>query len=158
MKYLLSILFFIITFSLSAQEAVSVAGFIKDKNSDAIEGAAIRALTADSVFLSGTTSDAGGYFILMLPRKKCILEISYLGYQKSYRTISADTICKNLLEDTIKLQDESINLAEVMVTGKAAAMQMKGDTLEYNTGIYALSDQASVRDLLKLLPNVTVTE
>lgn len=53
MKYLLSILFFIITFSLSAQEAVSVAGFIKDKNSDAIEGAAIRALTADSVFLSG---------------------------------------------------------------------------------------------------------
>lgn len=158
MKYLLSILFFIITFSLSAQEAVSVAGFIKDKNSDAIEGAAIRALTADSVFLSGTTSDAGGYFILMLPRKKCILEISYLGYQKSYRTISADTICKNLLADTIKLQEESINLAEVMVTGKAAAMQMKGDTLEYNTGIYALSDQASVRDLLKLLPNVTVTE
>ncbi len=158
MKYLLSILFFIITFSLSAQKVIWVAGFVTDKKSDAVEGATIRALTIDSVFLSGTTSDAGGHFLLKIPRKICILEISSLGYQKFYRTILADTVHEKLLTDTIKLRDESINLAEIMITGKAAAMQMKGDTLEYNTGIYTLSDRASVRDLLKLLPNVTVTE
>ena len=60
--------------------------------------------------------------------------------------------------DTITLRDASIRMDEVMVTGRAAAVLVKGDTLEYTTGIYNLAEHASVQNLLKLLPNVTVTE
>lgn len=158
MKYLLTVLLSVIAYSLAAQETVSVTGFVVDKQSAPVEGATIRALTADSVFLSGTTTNTKGHFILKLAPTKCLIEITCLGYQKLYKPVTVGPSAKVCDLDTIALPEESICLDEVMVKGRAAAMQMKGDTLEYNAGIYTLPEQATVRDLLKLLPNVTVTD
>lgn len=158
MKYLLTVFLSVIAYSLAGQESVSVTGFVVDKHSTPIEGATIRALTVDSICLSGTTTNPKGYFTLKTSRTQCFLEITCLGYHKLYKPVSAGSSAKECDLDTIVLQDESIRLNEVMITGRATAMQMKGDTLEYNAGIYTLPEQATVRDLLKLLPNVTVTD
>lgn len=161
MKCLLTILFTVITFFLSAhdiQENVLVTGIVNDKSSNPIEGVTVRALTVDSLFLSGATTNEKGHFALKVPSTQCFIEITCLGYQTCYISFSIDKSEEKYSLDTIKLQDASINLAEVTVTGRAVAMQMRGDTLEYNTDIYKLPEQASVRDLLKLLPNVTITD
>lgn len=158
MKYLLTLLFTVISFSLAGQETVSVTGFVIDQHSSPIEGVTIRALTVDSIFLSGTTTNLKGHFTIKVARTKCLLEITCLGYHKLYKPVAVGASAKECELDTIVLTDESIRLNEVMITGRATAMQMKGDTLEYNAGIYTLPKQATVRDLLKLLPNVTVTD
>lgn len=79
MKYLLTVLLSVIAYSLAGQESVSVSGFVVDKHSTPIEGATIRALTVDSIFLSGTTTTPKGYFTLKTSRKQCLLEITALA-------------------------------------------------------------------------------
>ena len=82
MKGLLAILFLIFTFALSAQEAASVTGVVRDKETQPVEGATIRAFTTDSVFLSGATTNKKGVFRFQVPHTGSYLEITCLGYQK----------------------------------------------------------------------------
>lgn len=158
MRYFLIFLFSVLTLSLTAQDTYVLTGFVKDHHSKPIEGATIRAFTPDSIFISGIATNAKGFFTLPLPRRKCFIEVACLGYKKHYQHISIGRHAKEYHADTIRLQEQDVRLNEVTVTGTAAAMKMRGDTLEYNARIYTLSEQATVRDLLKLLPNVTVTD
>lgn len=158
MKYIISILFSVLTLTSFAQNTVLISGLVKDIDYSPIEGATIRVLNSDSVFLVGAISGTDGNFALKMPITEGIIQITCLGYQSQYKTISVNNPQEKLFIGTIILQSESINLDEIMITGQASAMQMKGDTLEYNTSIYTLPERASVRDLLKLLPNVTITD
>lgn len=157
MRYLLLIFFFVSTFTLFSQEAVSIKGVVSNERAEAIEGATIRVFSVDSVFLSGTTTDVKGGFALKVKHPECFFEITCLGYRKLYRTFAVVKAANEYNIGTITLKDASIAMDEVTVTGRAAALQVKGDTLEYTTGIYNLAEHVSVQDLLKLLPNVSVT-
>jgi hypothetical protein len=56
----------------------------------------------------------------------------------------------------IRLVEQVQHLAEVSVQGKAAEMTVKGDTIEYNTAAYQVSETATVEDLLKKMNGVEV--
>lgn len=158
MKYLLFFAYIFFSSSLYSKEKFSISGIVYDKYSVPIEGAIIRALSPDSLFLSGIMANTDGWFLLEVPQAKCLIEVSYLGYQKYYKSITIKKPNKECCLDTIMLEDGYINLSEITITGKVTAMQMKGDTLEYNTSLYSLTEQATVQDLLKKLPNVVVKE
>lgn len=51
---------------------------------------------------------------------------------------------------------EDFTIQEVTVTGKAAEMTVRGDTIEYNTSAYKVQDGAMVEDLLKKMNGVEV--
>lgn len=53
--------------------------------------------------------------------------------------------------------EPSIDLGEFVVTGVAAAVVAKEDTVEYNAGSYKTRPNATVEDLLKKLPGVEVS-
>ncbi len=158
MRYLLLLFCTLITISLTAKDIFKISGVVQDMNSSPVEGATVRAFSLDSLFLEGVMTNAKGRFQLKVSQKTSIIEISCLGYKKFYKSISIENYHNVFSLDTIILQDESINLNEITITGKVSAIQMRGDTLEYNTSIYALPEQASVRDLLKNLPNVIVND
>ena len=56
----------------------------------------------------------------------------------------------------IRLVEQVQELAEVSVKGKAAEMTVKGDTIEYNTAAYQVSETATVEELLKKMNGVEV--
>ena len=62
----------------------------------------------------GTNTDANGYYSLQLPYGKNYLKINYVGYKEQDVPVFANTI-------DIKMQSESMQLNEVMVTSEWAA-------------------------------------
>jgi len=143
--------------SISTFAQKSVQGKVQDKKDEAlIESATIRLLNAkDSSLIQGCFTDLKGEFYL--PRVKngnYIIEVRYLGYMNSTRNFTV--LDKNVLLKPIYIAQSQKNLKEVVVSGMAAQMEVKGDTIEYNPAAFKLADNAVVEDLLKKLPGVSV--
>lgn len=158
MKYYFFVLFILIAGTVHAQKLFSVSGSIEDKEKQAVESATIRLLSPkDSTFIQGTVTNAKGHFSVSTSRKEVLMEISFMGYKKKYENISfAKT--RNLNLGVIQLSEQDIRLNEVVIKGDAPAISIKGDTLEYNSGSFKVPENATVKDLLKVLPNVKVDE
>lgn len=158
MKYYFVILFIIITNSVCAQKSFTVSGIIEDKDKQPVESATIRLLSPkDSTFIQGTVSNSKGYFSITTIKKETIMEISFIGYKKKYETVSF-TKSRTLNLGNIELSEQDIRLDEVVVKGDAPAISIKGDTLEYNSGSFKVPENATVKELLKILPNVTIDD
>lgn len=158
MKYYIFVLFIIIANTVYAQKPYSVSGIIEDKEKQPIESATIRLLTPkDSTFIQGTVTNTKGHFSISTSKKEILMEISFMGYKKKYENISL-TKTKSLNLGTIQLSEQDIKLDEVVIKAEAPAISIKGDTLEYNSGSYKVPENATVKELLKRLPNVTVDE
>ena len=135
----------------------SVQGKVQDKKDDgAIESATIRLLSAkDSSLIQGGFTDVKGEFSLSRVKNgNYIIEVRYLGYMNSTRNFTVQD--KNVILKTIYIAEAQKNLKEVVVSGMAAQMAVRGDTIEYNPAAFKLADNAVVEDLLKKLPGVQV--
>jgi hypothetical protein len=154
-KILVFLLLSVVGTTAFAQHAVQ--GKVLDKKDEgAIEAATIRLLNAsDSSMVQSTfTNSKGEFAISKLKSGNYILEVRFLGYQKTTRDFAiAD---KNVVLKNVLLEEVERNLKEVEVRGLAAQMQVKGDTIEFNPAAFKLADNAVVEDLLKKLPGVEV--
>jgi len=111
----------------------------------------------DSSLVSFTMTDSKGVFELTgLAAGEYRLLITHVNYHSTSRpvTISAASPGSNLYN--IILQDRSITLNEVEVTGEAPPITLVGDTIQYNAGSFKTQPNASVEALLKKLPGVKV--
>ena len=144
-------------FSISAFAQKSVQGKVQDKKDEGtIESATIRLLNAkDSSLIQGCFTDLKGEFSLSrIKNGNYIIEVRYLGYLNATRNFTI--LDKNVLLKPIYIAESQRNLKEVVVSGMAAQMQVRGDTIEYNPAAFKLADNAVVEDLLKKLPGVAV--
>ncbi|HET9572001.1 MAG TPA: TonB-dependent receptor [Bacteroidales bacterium] len=150
-------LLLLIFLSISAFAQKSVQGKVQDKKDEgSIESATIRLLNAkDSSLIQGCFTDSKGEFSLSrIKNGNYIIEVRFLGYTNATRSFSV--MDKNVLLKPIYLSESQKNLKEVVVSGMAAQMAVKGDTIEYNPAAFKLADNAVVEDLLKKLPGVQV--
>ena len=145
-------------FSLSVFSQHSIQSTVFDsKNGLPIELGTVRLLkVADSTLVQGCQTDTKGGFLLSKVRNgNYILKISSVGYNEYRKILSVkdrDIILKNIqLEENIQL------LKEVKVTGTAAQLVVKGDTMEYNATAFKTDENAVVEDLLKRLPGVEIS-
>ncbi|MDD2559659.1 MAG: outer membrane beta-barrel protein [Bacteroidales bacterium] len=137
----------------------SIQSKMLDKATDgAIEMGSVRLLApGDSSLIVGTLSDQAGRFTLSkINTGKYILECRYLGYKTVYQNIEIKD--KSLILPNIFMEEESKQLDEVQVTGMAAQMIVKVDTIEYNAAAFKTAENAVVEDLLKRLPGVQITD
>ncbi len=137
----------------------SLSGHIVSKNDgQPIELATIRLFTyqgADSTLVQGTQTYYDGEFLLrnIQPGKYRLL-VSSVGYNEHSQWIEMGNTDLDL--PVIRLVEFVHELAEVSVQGKAAEMTVKGDTIEYNTAAYQVSETATVEELLKKMNGVEV--
>ncbi|MDR1981091.1 MAG: carboxypeptidase-like regulatory domain-containing protein [Tannerellaceae bacterium] len=107
----------------SAQN-IELKGAIKDaQNSEALAYVNLVLQTADSAFITGTTSDDNGKF--SIPRVNAgdyRLAISCIGYQTQYIEVAGLT--KNLTLPDILLEEETVGLNAVTVTGSATTSRI----------------------------------
>ena len=109
----------------------------------------------DSILIQGAQTYYDGLFILSNIRPgKYKLVVSSVGYNEYSQWVEMKHSDLDL--PAIRLVEQVQELAEVNVKGKAAEMTVKGDTIEYNTAAYQVSETATVEELLKKMNGVEV--
>lgn len=108
-----------------------------------------------TLYKFGRSDEAGKFSLPDLKAGKYILVISYPTFADYADTLSVSgDVVKQL--NNIALIQKSKLLNEVVVQQKIAAIKMKGDTTEYNAASFKTRENASVEELLKILPGIEV--
>ena len=156
-RILFFMLLLMVTTAIMAQHTLSGTILSKTDNTP-IDMATVRLFThhgTDSTLVQGAQTYQDGLFILNNIRAgKYRLIVSSVGFNEHSQWVEMKNA--NLDVPTIRLTEQVQHLAEVSVQGKAAEMTVKGDTIEYNTAAYQVSENANVEELLKKMNGVEV--
>lgn len=111
----------------------------------------------DSSLVSfGMTDNAGRFSIDNLPVGEYRLLITHIAYHNSTRFFSITEQEKKADLGNVILNDKAKVLSEVIISSEAPPVTLVGDTVQYNAGSFKTQPNASVEELLKKLPGVTV--
>ena len=112
----------------------------------------------DSTFVGGTVTDLRGNFSVEAPANGVYkLRVSTVGYQTIEREV---TLRRNQSQDMgmLLMSPESVMLQEAVVTGRAAQVIVKKDTLVYNPEAYRTPEGSPIEELIKRIPGAEVDE
>jgi len=150
-------LFFLIaTGSLHAQ---SIQGKLVDLvNNNSLQGATLQlVLVRDSSVRYGALSDNTGSFRFgNLPLDSFSLRVSYVGYALYSQFVTLTDSVPNIDLGAILVPKSSTELGGVVVTSRVPPAQQKGDTTQFNASQFKVNPDATVEDLIKKMPGITV--
>jgi Outer membrane protein beta-barrel family/CarboxypepD_reg-like domain len=157
MRKCIEILLLILFAKISVAQNASLKGKIIDKaDNKPIAGATISLLKLkDSSILQKTVSGQKGKFTFdNLIQDSVIIEISTLNYQVFLQRV----LVKNELNELpiISLLPQDKNLETVTIISKAPPVVIKDDTTQYSASQYKVNPDATIEDLIKKMPGVTV--
>lgn len=119
-------------------------------------GATIKLISArDSTKINYSNSDLQGQFTFnSLTKGKYWLDITYIGFERFRKQVAV----ANKTEDIGKLylKPTTTSLKEINVTGEAIRAEQKGDTTQYSSAAYKVTQDATTEDLVKKMPGITV--
>ena len=107
---------------------------------------------SDSTFAGGTVSNEKGNFYLEAPRPGTFrLRISTIGYKTMEREV---TLRRNESQDlgSLLLESESTMLKETVITGRAAQVIVRKDTIMYNPEAFRTPEGSAIEELIKRIP------
>jgi hypothetical protein len=138
------------------QQKFYIKGQLKDqRNMEAVAYATVALRrTSDSTLITGTASNMDGEFNLeSIPAGKYCLIISALEFDRVTKNID---LINNYITDTILLQEKSLTLSEVVVTGERMKAKTEADKTTYfmNKKMYDASNNGV--DMLSYIPCVQV--
>jgi hypothetical protein len=114
--------------------------------------------STDSTFVGGTVSNEHGTFSVEAPSNGTFkLRISSVGYQTIEREV---TLRRYQGQDlgTLLMSTDAVVLKETVVTGRAAQVIAKKDTLVYNPEAYRTPEGSPIEELIKRMPGAEVDE
>ncbi len=158
MKPILLLALLAITSALHAQKFPGIVkGVLTDTEGTPLGDATVSVMNArDSALVSFTITSNSGYFeIKNVDAGSYYALFSYQGYaplKKPFAVTSAQPVIDLA---AIKLERSYKTLGEVIVADEAP-IRIKGDTIAYNAGSFKTKPNATVEDLLKKLPGMTV--
>ena len=113
---------------------------------------------SDSTFVGGTVSNEKGNFYVEAPSSGTYrLKITSVGYQAMEREV---TLRRNEHQDLglLLMASESTLLKETVITGRAAQVIVRKDTLVYNPEAYRTPEGSPIEELIKRIPGAEVDE
>ena len=163
MRYFLLIIFSIVSINVAAQSedrGLTVSGSVQDADlkEPMIQATVQLFRQRDSTFVGGTVTDIRGNFSLEAPANGIYrLKISSVGYQPIQREV---TLRRNQSMDlgTLLISPDAVILKEAVVTGRAAQVIVKKDTLVYNPDAYRTPEGSPIEELIKRMPGAEVDE
>lgn len=125
-------------------------------NKQNLNAATVILLTAkDSMLVNFTHSNENGVFYFnQIKPNNYILLISKKNYVDFVDSIKVDN--NNINFGTVALIRQGILLEEVVIKKNLSAIEIRGDTTEYTVDRFKVHENASVEDLLKVLPGMEV--
>ena len=160
-NYLLTIFFGLIFFcNASAQEQRerTISGSVQDADlREPLVQATIQLFRSkDSTFVGGTMTDIRGNFSLDAPSNGIYrLKISSVGFKQIQREV---TMQNNRNQDLgeLFLEPEAVMLKEAVVTGRAAQIVVRKDTLVYNPEAFRTPEGSPIEELIRRMPGAEV--
>ena len=113
---------------------------------------------SDSTFAGGTVSNEKGNFYIEVPRAGTYkLRISSVGYQTLERELTLRRNEQLDLGDML-METESTMLKETVITGRAAQVIVRKDTIMYNPEAFRTPEGSAIEELIKRIPGAEVDE
>jgi hypothetical protein len=146
--------------SAQAQSKGNITGRVVDESAkEPLIGVNIllRRQNDTSVQVGGTSTDFDGNFKFdQIAADTYLLRISYVGYE--------NVIVNNLILqadasyplDTVRMKEASALFGDIVVEAMAVRVEMVGDTVQYNASAFKVNPDATVEDLIKKMPGITV--
>lgn len=157
MKQHLCFILLAFTNAMYAQHTIegNVADSLTGENLEMVTVRLFSYTKTDSVLVQGAQTVAQGKFVLSdINDGHYRLIVSSVGYQPYQTTVRLSG--KDIRLNTIRLKEDILSLGEIQVTGRAAEMVVKGDTIEYNSNAYKTSENAMAEELLKKMPGMEI--
>ena len=153
MKRLLIYYICLIVASLSVVAQVDVRGTVIDKEAnEPLVGASVIIKGADGRIKKFASTKADGAFAMQLPSVSgCRLEVTMMSFAK--QSLPLDSVSFPL---TVYMEAGATLLKEVTV--KADRIREQGDTITYNVGSFAQSQDRSIGDVLRRMPGIDVSQ
>lgn len=155
-RSLLTFLLLLIATLATAQEFRLTGTFINTADQQPLPGATIKLMNArDTLQTKFARSGMQGEFeFTKLKRGPYILEVSYIGFESFKQTVFAGGKSENL--GKLELKPAATNLGGVEIKGTAERAEQKGDTTQYNSSAFKVTQDATTEDLVKKMPGITV--
>ena len=161
-KYIALVLlgFFSIVAYAQPRESLTISGYLTDADDkEPLIQATVQLFRAkDSTFVGGTVTDIRGNFSIETPSNGVYrLKISSVGFQTIQREV---TLRNNRGQDLghLMMTPESVVLKEAVVTGRAAQVVVRKDTLVYNPEAFRTPEGSAIEELIKRMPGAEVDE
>ncbi|MEX2632391.1 MAG: TonB-dependent receptor [Balneolales bacterium] len=142
----------------SLAQDVFISGSVSNKqSSEPLIGANVILYSIEDTSLyRGISTDAEGSFLIRnITPDDYMLSVSFIGLQTLNNII---TIGKEPLTGlNFSLVPGSISL-DLTVTGRLPAVEVKGDTTQYNAGAYRMNRDASAEELLLRMPGFVIVD
>lgn len=152
---LLSILLVISIFS-NAQS-------IKGRLSDPVENTRVKAATVQlqnakdtTVFQTKLSDNNGGFNFTNLSLGNYILKATSVGFETLRRTIQLTDSLPNLDLGDLYIPKKTITLEGVVIVASPPVAAQKGDTTQFSASQFKVNPDATVEDLIKKMPGITV--
>ncbi len=154
---------FVITFCLFApsllalaQDEITVRGSVLKETGNPVQFATVALMNpVDNALITGTVTDENGVFSIKTTAKTYVIEVSFIGYEKS--TISDFSINKGVIDlGKIQLKTDSHQLDQIVVEGERSQMEFRLDKRVFNVGTDLSAAGASALDVLANIPSVNV--
>ena len=165
MRHLLLLLMMMIAATAIAQEeederALTVRGRVQDAElKEPMVQATVQLFRQrDSTFVGGTVTDIRGNFSVVAPANGIYrLRVSSIGFQSIEREV---TLRQNQSQDLgeLLMSSDAVLLRETIVTGRAAPVIVKKDTLVFNPEAYRTPEGSPIEELIKRMPGAEVDE
>lgn len=161
---LISILLLAFAFEASSQVIHPFRGVVADSLRTPLAGATIRVFLQGGDSLAVISGKNGGFQIREVGGGAVKLQVSLVGYRSVERCIRRGVLSGarlsqgeegSFIPDTIFLARDFTSLDTIIVTSLAPVV-LKGDTIEYRAGAYAMQPGDLVEDLVRRFPGVSV--
>jgi len=114
-------------------------------------------MNVDSSFLTGEISDnEGGFTFKNLKLGQYLIKAEHIEYSAQYTSIIDLDKGSNIILPTIILKPGSVNLEEVIVTGKKAMIEVKAEKIVFNVASTPSASGTNGLDLMRRAPGVSL--
>lgn len=156
------LLFFLIPFTLqlvAQNQRWSIKGTLTDTINAPLEAGTIVLLRSkDSSLVTFTRTNDQGIFEMknVKPGESYLLKITYLGFLDHHQLIGPEVTSPIIDLGVIRLGAEPTLLNEVIVNEQYVPVQIKNDTIEFNSAAFKTQPNANVEEMIKKMPGMEV--
>jgi uncharacterized membrane protein YgcG len=136
---------------------------IKGTLMDPVEGIVVKGATVqllnptDSSSIRSAISDSSGTFLFTnIDKGRYVLKATSIGFETFLRSIALNDSTPSLDLDDVYIPKKTTTLEGVVIVASAPAVSQKGDTTQFSAGQYKVNPDATVEDLIKKMPGITV--
>ena len=156
--FLASVILMIISGAIQAQ---TVKGKLVDgTDGKPLVGATVelRQVKDSTQKINVVTDSKGDFNFSNVSKDSFSLRVSYIGYENYRQFIALSDSIPNLDLGQLNIPKSSKELGGVTVVAKPPPATQKGDTTQYSAGQFKTNPDASVEDLVKKMPGITVAK